>query len=95
MMPLDLEEETIMQLLELALFDGELTVKLFQLSTCDFICILLDSSFGYCGALHLIHNLSSADIHLKLEISKKMLTTTFNKLNSPYLIAKQVICQKI
>lgn len=55
-----------------------------------YMVLPLDSSFGYCGALHLIHNLSSADIHLKLEISKKMLTTTFNKLNSPFLVAKQV-----
>lgn len=95
MMPLDLDEETIMQMLELALFDGsfECFFLFFVFETKFFCSYASDSSFGYCGALHLIHNLCSADIHLKLEISKKMLTTTFNKLNSPFLIAKQVrIC---
>lgn len=49
-----------------------------------------DSGFGYCGALHLIHHLSEADIDLKLEIAKKLLTVTFGKLNSSFHIAKQV-----
>lgn len=48
-----------------------------------------DSGFGYCGALHLIHHLSEADINLKLEIAKKIITVTFSKLNSPFHIAKQ------
>lgn len=48
-----------------------------------------DSGFGYCGALHLIHHLSSIDLDLKLEVAKRLLTTTFNKLNSPFHIAKQ------
>lgn len=49
-----------------------------------------DSGFGYCGALHLIHNLSEVDIDLKLEVAKKLITVTFNKLNSSSHLAKQV-----
>lgn len=70
MLPLELDRDNILALLDLALSD--------------------DSGFGYCGALHLIHHLSEADIDLKLEVAKKFITVTFNKLNSPSHIAKQV-----
>lgn len=49
-----------------------------------------DSGVGYCGALHLIYHLSEADIDLKLEIAKKIVTVAFNKLNSSCHIAKQI-----
>lgn len=48
-----------------------------------------DSGIGYCGALHLIYHLSEADIDLKLEIAKKIVTVAFSKLNSSIHIAKQ------
>lgn len=69
MLPLDLDRDIILMLLDLAL--------------CD------DSGFGYCGALHLIHHLSEADIELKIEVAKKLLTVAYSKLNSPLHIAKQ------
>lgn len=62
----------------------------------DIILMLLDmaladdSGVGYCGALHLIYHLSEADIDLKLEIAKKIVTVAFNKLNSSCHIAKQI-----
>lgn len=64
--------------------DRDIILALLDLALAD------DSGFGYCGALHLIHHLSEADIDLKLEIAKKLLTVTFGKLNSPFHIAKQV-----
>lgn len=70
MLPLDLDRDIILSLLDLSLSD--------------------DSGFGYCGALHLIHHLSEVDLDLKLEIANKLLTVTFNKLNSPFHIAKQI-----
>lgn len=38
----------------------------------------------------MVHNLHLAEIDLKLELAQRLLTTTFNNLNSPYGIAKQV-----
>lgn len=49
-----------------------------------------DSDVGYSGTLSLIHHLSLSDILLKLEVSRKLLTTTFTKINSPIIIAKQI-----
>lgn len=64
--------------------DRQIILDLIDLALAD------DSGFGYCGALHFIHHLSEADIDLKLEIAKKLLQVTFNKLNSPFHIGKQV-----
>lgn len=64
--------------------DRDIILALLDLALAD------DSGFGYCGALHLIHHLSEAEIDLKLEIAKKLLTVVFGKLNSPFHIAKQV-----
>lgn len=64
--------------------DRDIILALLDLALAD------DSGFGYCGALHLIHHLSEADIDLKVEIAKRLLTVTFGKLNSPFHIAKQV-----
>lgn len=49
-----------------------------------------DSEVGYCGTLSLIHHLCLADINLKLEITRRLLTTTFTKLHSPNLISQQI-----
>lgn len=49
-----------------------------------------DSEVGYCGTLSLIHHLCLADINLKLEITRHLLTTTFTKLHSPNLISQQI-----
>lgn len=70
LLPLTLDREIILNLIDLALSD--------------------DSGFGYCGALHFIHHLSEADIDLKLDIARRLLQVTFNKLNSPFHIGKQV-----
>lgn len=48
-----------------------------------------DSESGCSGALSLIHHLSLAEITIKLEVSRRLLTATFTKLNSPTIIAKQ------
>lgn len=49
-----------------------------------------DSESGYAGALCLIYHLHLADLELKLEISRRVLTTTFIRNKSPQIIAKQV-----
>ncbi|XP_069696226.1 neurobeachin-like protein 1 isoform X2 [Periplaneta americana] len=49
-----------------------------------------DSSGGYAGALSLLHALSLADLNLKLEAARKILTATFMKPNAPHHFAKQV-----
>lgn len=64
--------------------DKAIILNLIDLALSD------DSGFGYCGALHFMHHLSEADISLKIEIATKLLHITFNKLNSPFHIAKQV-----
>lgn len=48
-----------------------------------------DSDSGCSGALFLIHHLSLSDITIKLEVSRRLLTATFTKINSPTTIAKQ------
>lgn len=49
-----------------------------------------DTESGYAGALCLIYHLHLADLDLKLEISRRLLTTTFIRNKSPQIIAKQV-----
>lgn len=49
-----------------------------------------DSESGYAGTLCLIYHLHLADLELKLEISRRLLTTTFIRNKSPQIIAKQV-----
>jgi hypothetical protein len=52
--------------------------------------LCLDSSGGYAGALSLLHALSLAELDLKLEAARKILTSTFMKANAPHHFAKQV-----
>jgi hypothetical protein len=56
------------------------------------VCSLLiaDSSGAYAGALSLLHALSLADLDLKLEAARKILTATFMKVNAPHHFARQV-----
>lgn len=56
------------------------------------MCSLLiaDSSGAYAGALSLLHALSLADLDLKLEAARKILTATFMKANAPHHFARQV-----
>lgn len=49
-----------------------------------------DTGAGYCGALHLMYNLTGAEISLKLEALNALLAATFNKPQCPLLISKQV-----
>lgn len=49
-----------------------------------------DNESGYAGALCLIYHLHLSDIELKLEVARRMLTTTFIRNKSPQIIAKQV-----
>lgn len=49
-----------------------------------------DSESGYAGALCLIYHLHLSDLDLKLEVARRMLTTTFIRNKSPQIIAKQV-----
>lgn len=65
-------------------YNQDLILSLLDLALSD------DSGFGYAGALHLVYHLSEADIDLKLEVAKKVVTVAFNKLNSSSHIAKQV-----
>lgn len=64
-------------------FNQDIILMLLDMALAD------DSGFGYCGALHMIYHLSEADIDLKLEVAKKIVTVAFNKLNSSIHIAKQ------
>ncbi|XP_037907722.1 neurobeachin-like protein 1 isoform X2 [Hermetia illucens] len=51
---------------------------------------LLQVDEDYCGLLFLVHHVSLSEVPIKLEVAKKLLTTTFTKQHSPLLIAKQV-----
>lgn len=64
-------------------FNQDIILMLLDMALAD------DSGFGYCGALHMIYHLSEADLDLKLEVAKKIVTVAFNKLNSSIHIAKQ------
>lgn len=86
LLPLEVEKGITLTTLDQAslTLDQTVTLTLLEQALAD------DSGFGYCGALHLIHHLSGADLDLKLEVARRLLTTTFNKLNSPFLVAKQI-----
>lgn len=86
LLPLEVEKGITLTMLDQAMLslDSHITLRLLDQALAD------DSGFGYCGALQLIHHLSNSNIDLKLEVAKRLLTTTFNKLNSPFLIAKQI-----
>lgn len=86
LLPLEVDKAITLTILDHAplILDQSITLILLEQALSD------DSGFGYCGALHLIHHLSSASLDLKLEVARRILTTTFNKLNSPFLIAKQI-----
>lgn len=52
---------------------------------------ILLSDIDYCGLLFLVYHVSLSDINLKLEVSKRLLSITFdNKYNASVQIAKQV-----
>uniref|UniRef100_A0A6B2EDM8 Putative lysosomal trafficking regulator lyst n=1 Tax=Phlebotomus kandelakii TaxID=1109342 RepID=A0A6B2EDM8_9DIPT len=78
-----------------SLYPGLLTY-LFTVRLEDEILISLaeqmlssNSESGYSGIVYLMNNLQYRDLNLKLEISKKLITTVFTKQNSPVLIAQQ------
>lgn len=50
---------------------------------------LLDTPSGYTGILYVLNSLEFADLKLKVEVAKHLLTTVFTKPNSPEMIAKQ------
>lgn len=49
-----------------------------------------DSESCFAGALCLIYHLHLSDLDLKLEVARRMLTTTFIRNKSPQIIAKQI-----
>jgi hypothetical protein len=49
-----------------------------------------DNSGAYAGALSLLHALSVANLDLKLEAARKILTAMFMKAGAPHQFAKQV-----
>jgi hypothetical protein len=55
-------------------------------------CLLFiaDSIGAYAGALSLLHALSLADLDVKLEAARKILTATFMKASAPHHFARQV-----
>lgn len=64
-------------------FNQDIILMLLDMALAD------DSGYGYCGALHMVYHLSEADIDLKLEVAKKIMTVAFSKMNSSIHIAKQ------
>ncbi|XP_021704634.1 neurobeachin-like protein 1 isoform X1 [Aedes aegypti] len=52
--------------------------------------LCLDSEMGYAGALCLIYHANLASLSLKLEIARRLMTSTFTKSKAPQMIAKQV-----
>ncbi|XP_055695703.1 neurobeachin-like protein 1 [Lutzomyia longipalpis] len=78
-----------------SLYPGLLTY-LFPLRLEDEIILNLaeqmlfnNSESGFCGILYLINNLQYRDLSLKLEISRKLLTTLFTKQNSAMVLIAQ------
>ncbi|XP_058062662.1 neurobeachin-like protein 1 isoform X2 [Anopheles bellator] len=49
-----------------------------------------DSEMGYAGALCLIYHANLSSLTLKLEIARRLMTSTFTKPKAPQMIAKQV-----
>ncbi|XP_053679026.1 neurobeachin-like protein 1 [Anopheles nili] len=49
-----------------------------------------DTEMGYAGALCLIYHSNLSNLSLKLEISRRLMTSTFTKPKAPQMIAKQV-----
>lgn len=86
LLPLEVEKGITLTTLDQAslVLDQTVTLTLLEQALAD------ESGFGYCGALHLIHHLSGAELDLKLEVARRLLTTTFNKINSPFMVAKQI-----
>lgn len=55
--------------------------------------LMTDANNNYAGALMLLNVLALADLDIKLEVAKKVLTTTFMKPQAPQLFAKQTAWQ--
>ncbi|XP_049530577.1 neurobeachin-like protein 1 isoform X2 [Anopheles darlingi] len=49
-----------------------------------------DTEMGYAGALCLIYHANLCSVTLKLEIARRLMTSTFTKPKAPQMIAKQV-----
>uniref|UniRef100_A0A182N771 DUF4704 domain-containing protein n=1 Tax=Anopheles dirus TaxID=7168 RepID=A0A182N771_9DIPT len=49
-----------------------------------------DTEMGYAGALCLIYHANLSELSLKLEIARRLMTSTFTKPKAPQMIAKQV-----
>jgi hypothetical protein len=54
------------------------------------VVFCVESSSSYAGALSLIQALSLADLEIKLEAARKLLTSTFMRPSAPAALAKQV-----
>ncbi|XP_073843399.1 neurobeachin-like protein 1 isoform X2 [Musca autumnalis] len=50
---------------------------------------MLNPEIDYCGIMFLVHNVSSCELPVKLEVAKRLLQCTFTKQNSAQAIAKQ------
>lgn len=50
---------------------------------------MLSTEIDYCGIIFLVHNVSSCELPVKLEVAKRLLQCTFTKQNSAQAIAKQ------
>uniref|UniRef100_A0A1B6DB47 Neurobeachin-like protein 1 n=1 Tax=Clastoptera arizonana TaxID=38151 RepID=A0A1B6DB47_9HEMI len=67
-----------------------------QVLSMEFVAMLLDqillteSNGSYSGALSLLHALSLAELDIKLEAARKLLTVTFMRQSAPQFLAKQV-----
>uniref|UniRef100_A0AAG5CUG9 DUF4704 domain-containing protein n=1 Tax=Anopheles atroparvus TaxID=41427 RepID=A0AAG5CUG9_ANOAO len=49
-----------------------------------------DTEMGYAGALCLIYHANLSNLTLKLEIARRLMTSTFTKTKAPQMIAKQI-----
>ncbi|XP_055643375.1 neurobeachin-like protein 1 isoform X2 [Toxorhynchites rutilus septentrionalis] len=64
--------------------EPEVILGLLDLNLC------LDTEMGYAGALCLIYHTNLTSLPLKLEIAKRLMTSTFTKPKAAQMIAKQV-----
>lgn len=76
-----------------SLFPGlfSYTIPMLLSSTIIFHLLdeMLNAEVDYCGIIFLVHNVSSCELPVKLEVAKRLLQCTFTKQNSAQSIAKQ------
>lgn len=90
LIPNRLDDDMILTLLDLLLAISKKTILEFsRIINLILFLLPLDTPSGFTGVLYVLNSLQFANLHLKVEVAKRLLSTVFTRPNAPGLISQQ------